>query len=88
MYTVRGQVVNQFTREPMTINGSEIPAQKFVQLLGFDAQGRSTVQDVAIPHNKDLTDYQGQEVELPVSVFASGGNGGRAKLKTVYNPQG
>ena len=88
MYTIRGQVVNQYTREPMQINGSDIPAQKFVQLLGVDNQGRSTVQDVAIPHNKDLSGEQGQEIELPVNVFASGGGNGRAKLKTVYNPNG
>ena len=87
MFTIRGTVVNQYTRAPMTMNGSDIPAQKFVQLMGTDHQGRSTIQDVAIEHKHDFSKEMGQEIEAPVNVFAQAFNG-RGKLKIVYNSQG
>ena len=82
MFTCHGVVEQEYTREPMQIGESNIPAQKFVQLKGTDAQGRATIQDVAIGHNEDFRDYVGTEIELPVNVFASANNG-RAKLKIV-----
>jgi hypothetical protein len=80
MFTVHGEVRGEYVREQMTIGDSTIPAQKFVQVEGKDAQGRATIQDVAVGHNEDFRDYKGQDIEIPVHVWPTHNNG-KTKLK-------